>query len=364
MRLEVNGTQYTNFTSATCEIRLDALTNTFSFEAVSPNGQALPFKGGEACTVIVDGEKVLTGFIEVVAVNYDGSDHTIRVSGRDKTADLLDSTIDDLGDLRGEELTLKALIEAVINQLGMDIEVIDQANPKPYSVTEDIAAAEPGENAFSFIEKYARKRQVLLTSDADGNVVITKNSGITADGAVQHIIGAEDNNVMSSSFSFDTTGRYNIYKMASGLNPVALNQAGDSDLASLVNQSGGVTDDDIRETRRLILISETPYGGANCEVRAKWEADIRRARGLVYSAQVPGYRVDPTDPESALWRDNRIYQIVDDFVGKIEPMLCNSVTFTFDESAGRDTSLGFVGKDAYTLFIEPDPFAEVADNVA
>jgi prophage tail gpP-like protein len=362
MKLEVDGVQYTNFTEASCSIRLDALTNTFSFTAVEPGGQPLPFKGGEECKVIVDGEKVLTGFIEVVNVSYEANEHTVTVSGRDKTADLLDSTIDRIDDLRGDNLTLKSVIEKVIDQLGLSIKVIDQVDPKPFSAAEDVASAEPGDNAFSFIEKYARKRQVLLTSDGDGNVVIATNSGLDAPGAVQHIIGADDNNVLSSNFSFDTTGRFNAYKAASGLNPVALNQAGDSDLASLVNQSGGVFDSAIRAGRQLILISETPFSDNNCEARARWEADVRKARGLAYDAAVPGFRVGVDSGD--LWQTNRIYQIVDDFIGKVEPMLCNSVTFTFDLDGGRQTSLGFVGQTAYTSILEDSPIVEVAPDVA
>ena len=362
MRLEVNGVQYTNFVSASCQIRLDSLSNMFSFEAAAPSGQALPFKGGEACSVIVDGEIVLTGFIEVVSVNYDAGVHTINVSGRDKTGDLLDSTIDKIDDIRGDGLTLKILIEKVVAHLGLDIQVIDEVSPDPFNAAEDIAAPEPGDNAFQFIEKYARKRQVLLTSNSNGDIVIAANSGIAADGVVQHSIGSNDNNVLSSSFSYDTTGRYNAYKMASGLNPVALNLAGDTDLASLVSQGGGVFDTEIRPGRQLILVSESPFSDGNCEKRANWEADIRKARGLIYSATVPAYRVGGDSGD--LWQTNRVYQIIDDFVGKIEPMLCNSVSFTIDAENGRNTTLGFVGKNAYTLNLSPSPLSEVASNVS
>jgi len=362
MRLEVNGVQYTNFTSAKCQIRLDSLSNSFSFNAVAPGGQALPFKATDPCSVIVDGEKVLTGNIEIVSVDYDGTDHIIAVSGRDKTADLLDSTIGNIDDLGGENLTLKALIEQVIAHVGASIAVIDEASPEPYSAAEDIAAPEPGDNAFSFIETYARKRQVLLTSNGDGNIVITTNSGIKAAGAVQHIIGAEDNNVMQSNFSYDTTGRYNAYRMASGLNPVPSNNAGDIDLAALVSQGGGVFDDEIRAGRQLVLVAEAPFSDSNCESRAKWEANIRKARGLIYSATVPLFRVG--GDSGNLWAINRLYRIVDDYVGKSESMLCNSVEFSYDVDSGRNTSLGFVGKKAYTLFLEPDKYAEVASNVA
>ena len=370
MMLEVNGVQYTDFVSGNCEIRLDSLSNTFNFETVMTDGQPLPFKGGEACKVIVDGETVLTGFIEVVEVEGDAESHTVSISGRDKTGDLLDSTIGvrdkqtgegSLDDVRGEGLSLKALIQIVIAHLGINISVIDEVGPPLFNGAEDIAAPEPGDNAFSFISKYAEKRQVLLTSNADGNLVIAANSGTADDGVVQLILGAEDNNTESYSYSFDTTGRYNSYKISSGLNLTALNNAGETDLASAVEQSGGVFDTEIRTGRRLTLESRTPLSDAECLKRAFWEADVRKARGLAYFAKVPLFRVGGDTGD--LWGINKIYQIVNDQIGKIEPMLCNSITFTLDLDGGRSTQLGFVGQKAYTLDLNPEPQVKVADNV-
>ena len=361
MRLEVNGVQYENFTSARCELRLDSLSSSFSFSAVAPGGQALPFKGGEACRIIVSNEPVLTGFIEVVEVSYDGADHTLNVSGRSKPGDLLDSSLDQFDDIRGDELSLKQLIESVIAHLGLDIQVIDEVNPPLFNSAEDIAAPEPGDNAFEFIERYAKKRQVLLTDNADGNIVIATNSGMNAAGAVQHIIGAPDNNVVASNFRFDTTGRYNLYKVASGLNFASLNLAGDTGIDSAVDQKGTKSDDEIRAGRQFVIVPDASASDINCQKRANWEADLRRARGLVYGASVVGFRV--AGESGDLWRLNRIYQIVDDFVGKIEPMLCNAVTFSQDVQDGSATRLEFVGSNAYTLLLEPDPLAEEAANV-
>ena len=361
MKLEINGIQYVNFVSAVCEIRLDALSNSFRFDAIAP-GRALPFKGGESCRVIINDKPVLTGKIEVVNVSYDAGEHKISISGRDKTADLLDSTIDSMDDIIGDNLTLKTVIEKVIEHIGADIKVIDEAAPEPFSLTEDIAAPEPGDNAFRFIEKFARRRQVLLTSNGDGDLVIAANSGQSTQGAIQHIIGATDNNVLSSEFSFDTTGRYHVYRNTTGLNPVAQNAAGQSDLASVVNQSGGVFDYDIKEGRQLVMVPESPYGSTGCKARAVWELNVRRARGLTYSAVVTGYTVGFGSDE--LWQVNKLYQITDDYLGKEEQMLCNSVTFTLSSTEGSKTALGFVGQRAYTAYIEPDPYAQEASSVA
>ena len=362
MKLEVNGIQFDNFTAASCEIRLDALSNTFSFEAVVAEGEPLPFKGGEPCRVIVNDKPVLTGFIEIVDVSYSAGDHTITVMGRDKTADLLDSNINKISDLRAP-ITLKQIIEKVIDNIGADIKVVEEVTTEPFDAAQDVAAPEPADNAFEFIEKYSRKRQVLLTSDGDGNVVITSGSAETAAGSIQHIIGATDNNVIASSFSFDITGRFNIYKFASQLNPFALNVAGDTGLDSVVGQSGGVSDPDIRIGRQLILVSEAPFSDDQNEARAKWEANIRKARGLVYSVTVPGHSVDPSDPAAELWQINRIYQIVDDYLGKSEPMLCNSVTFTLDVQGGTLTSLAFVDQKAYSLELAKPKTSKTAELV-
>lgn len=361
MKLEVNGIQYENFISARCGLRLDSLSSEFSFSAITPEGQALPFKGGEECRVIVSDEPVLTGFIEVVEVSYDGSDHILNVSGRSKVADLLDSSLDQFDDIRGDELSLKQLIESVISHLKLDIKVIDEVEPPLFNSAEDIAAPEPGDNAFEFIERYAKKRQVLLTDNPDGNIVIATNSGEKAEGAIQHIIGADDNNVVSSNFRFDTTGRYNLYKVSSGLNFASLNLAGDTGIDSAVDQKGTKTDDEIRAGRQLIIVPDASMADGNCQKRANWEADLRRARGLVYGASVVGFRVG--GDTGNIWTLNRIYQIVDDFVGKIEPMLSNAITFSIDDQDGSTTRLEFVGSNAYTLLLEPDPLAEEATNV-
>lgn len=378
IKLEVDGVQYDNFISVSCEIRLDALSSTFSFEATADQGASLPFKGGEPCRIIVDGQKVLTGNIEVVSVNYSSSSHDIFIQGRDRTADLLDSTLSSI-DIRAP-ITLKQLIEIVLKQIKLDIKVIDQVKPKAFTIeelgidevendeldsfniAEDLVAIEAGVNAFSFLEQYSRKRQVLLTSDADGNIVIANNSGESASGALQNIIDSTDNNILEGSFSFDTTERFNVYKFVSQLNPTTSNFAGEISLETVVYQVGEARDKKIREGRQLVLVSEVPYSSAQNKTRAEWEADIRRGRGLIYAATVNGYRVDPSDPDSDLWQTNKLYQITDDFLGKQEPMLCNSVIYTLDLISGEQTILGFVDEKTYTLDLTKPKTSKTASD--
>jgi prophage tail gpP-like protein len=353
MKLEVDSKEYEQFTSATTTIRLDALSNTFTFEATSSEGEPLPFTGGEPCRVLVDGEAVLTGRIEVVTVDYSSSSHTISIQGRDKTADIVDSTLDAISDLRAP-ISLKQIIERVLQQLQLDIEVIENITIDQFNPAEDVASPEPGENAFEFIEKYARKRQVLLTSDGDGNIVITRSTAQTENVAIRNIIGDQTNNIISSSVSYDVTGRYTRYKMSSGLNPVSLNNAGSTTIESIVSQNGTSTDTEVQEftnSRQFILVPDNPYSDSENDTRALWEARIRKSRGKVYSVNLDGYR----DTNGNLWTINKLYTVNDEFAAIDSQMLSNTITFTFDLQSGRQTTIGFLASNAYTLELEEPP---------
>lgn len=358
IKLQVNGVQYTGFVSADVNLRLDALSNTFAFEATAKKGVPLPFRGGESCVVLVNDLKVLTGNIEIVEVNYSGSEHRIVISGRDKTGDLLDSTLDAISDII-PPISLKELIEIVIDKLGLPIEVIDKVNPPKFNKAEDLASPSAGQNAFSFIETYARKRQVLITSNSDGNLVISKSSGTFVSSALRNQVNGDFNNVLEGSVSYDTTGRFNTYKFASSLNPTSLIFAGNTPLEKVVSQSGTATDSDIRKGRQLILISEDPFSDKQNEDRAKWEANIRKARGRVYSVTVSGYET----LTKQLWDINMVVPVVDDFAGIDARMLINSVNFSENLNSGATSSLGLVNEEAYSLTLSEPRSEKIASGL-
>ena len=350
MQLEVSGTPYENFTSASAELRLDALSSTFSFTTASTKNSPLPFTGGEPCRVLVDGQAVVTGFIEIVSGSHDANTHTINIQGRSKTGDLLDSSITKLSDL-GQTITLKSIIEKVMENIGLTgISVIDEANPDPFNAAEDLTAIESGDNAFEVLEALARKRHVLLTTNTDGNVVISQSPGGDSGGLLQNIIDADDNNILAASYSYDRTGRFNIYKMDSQLSLSPLNNAGTTSNSSIVSQTGLIPDIEIRKGRQLVLVSEGGFSNTQNDDRAIWEANIRRARGKVYSCTVPGYR---PDPDSAfLWNVNELVHVEDNFAKISARMLINAVAFGFDLQNGKTTTLSMIEKNAYQLTLE------------
>lgn len=362
LTLVVGGKEYAEFSSANVTTRLDALTNTFGFGATAEDAAPLPFEGGEACDVFVEGEQVLSGYIELVNPSGDEGSHKIDIQGRDRTGDLLDSTIGVFGELTGT-VALPTVIQRVMDHIGLKgvgVVVEEGVTLKPFVAAEDIHTPEVGQNAFEWIEKLARKRQVLLTSDANGNLVISRGMGNAVEAWVQNRVevARNSNNVKSYSASYDTTGRFNTYQSLGQLNAAAgsLAQALGG-LDSLVGQGENqiFTDEAIREGRQMILVSESTNSSAENAERAKWEQRVREARGSVYSCKVAGY----LNQEFELWRVNTVVLVQDDFAGIQRQMLVNGVRYSLSLDEGSTTLLSFVERNAYQVQLEEPSKTEV-----
>ena len=346
LEIEVGGVRYAGFTSAAVEARMDAACRSFSFEATSSEGKPFPFKGGEACRVLADGELYATGWLEIVDASGDSADHEISLKGRDLVADLVDSTLGVLADIRAP-IGLATIARRVLSHLDSGVKVVDLASPERFNEAEDMAAPEPGKPVFEFLEALARKRQVLLNSNAEGNLVIARPSGGRSGATLLHRVESDENNVLSWSVSYDSTGRFRRYQSLSQLNVVPTLFAAGVDLASIVSQGEGrvVTDRGVRRGRQMVVASESAYSAAEGDKRARWEASFRRARARVYSASVDGFR----DFKGRLWTPNVLVRVLDEFAGIDADMMVNGVKFEFTPEGGSVATLALVEKDAYTL---------------
>ena len=343
INLEVNGNEYTNFTEAGVTLALDTLANDFSFSAALPEGEKLNIKGGDACTVIVDGELVLTGYVENITGHYTATGHNVVITGRDKTSDLIDSSIDVIDDIR-DSVTLKEIIEKVITHIGSDIAVVNDATPAPFNKAEDIIAPLPGENAFLFVEQYAQKRQVILTSNANGDVVITNSQETSGGGLLQNAVKSDTNNIIEASWSYMAGNLFRKYINKGQLDPGALDFAGAKSEDGLVSQRGESEDIDIRGGRQLVTVLSKGFSDDQLLERAKWSKKIRQSRSIAYSCHVQGF----TNTAGKLWAANTVVSVFDDFADINQDLLINSVQFLYG-AAGSRTLLTLVPAGAYEL---------------
>lgn len=341
--LEVNGTEYKDFTDAEATIALDQFVNTFSFGAVSQEPRGFPVAVGDAVRVLVDGTAVVSGFVETLRGAHSAKSRTIKIMGSSKTADVVDSTVNQI--VLTTPISLKSVIEAVLAEIGSPLTVTDEvADLKDFEKGE-LIAAKPGQGAFDLIEQFARKRQVFVRTGTDGNILISRNAGADPVATLLSRIKDNDNNVKSASVTVDHTGRFNTYVARSQKSQTALFSFGeDPGAANVSDQSGRATDDDIRSERTLVFVTENATDNDGLAERSTWEANIRRARSLIYQPVVVGHTIS-----GAPWAVNQTVKVTDEWEDIDAVMLVDLVTFQFSNTGGVTTQLRCVSPDSYTL---------------
>lgn len=345
IELVVDGTPFTDFISADVTTSIESMAGDYSFTASSVNATPT-FKKGDSIVASVDGEKKLTGFIDEVSGTDQEGNHTVTYSGRDKTGDFQDSQINIIDELRPSgALTLKRIIEAVISHLGSDLLVIDNVNPAAFDVAEDRINTEVGQSTLDFIMPLARKRQVLLPSDSDGNIVIAQSQPIDSGATLQRLLRSNTNNIISQSWTLDDKKEFNKYIHRGQLDPRALNSAGAASTTSVEDQGAIVTVSGPRVGRQRVIVEEGSYSSGQLKDRALWASQLAKARATRFSCVVQGHR----NTAGALWEENTLVQINSEVADITRKMLINTITFSQGEGQATVTSLEFVEKDVYTI---------------
>ena len=358
IQITVNGVPYTDFVSAAVTISLESLANDFSFTA-SAVGAFPPLRRGDAVAVTVDGVAVLTGFIDEIGGEDREGGHLITYTGRDKTGDFLDSQINIIDDIRAaDNLTLKRIIEAVIEHLGMNIKVVDNLDPAPFNEAEDIIAPKVGQNAFEFSAAFAAKRQALLSSTSDGDILITQSSPSDSGATVQRLKGADSNNILTQNWGRNGSLRFNRYIHRGQLDPSALNFGGDSDSTAVEDQGGEAIDSDIRVGRQSVKVesestgtgafgvkTSMSYSSEQLKDRAKWTKQLAKAKANRFICAVKGHQM----PNGGVWQANTLVQVNSDVADIDRKMLLNTLTFSQGEAQPTITTLECVERNVYTI---------------
>ncbi len=348
IKIRVNGKDYSFFESATATKQLDAGAGTFQFTAVRTKKLSFPIRIGDACEIFADDNKIITGFVETNKGSFGPDNHTITISGRDKTADFIDSTIDVITLV--PPISLKKAIELIIEQIGAKIKVVENVKTDDFKSAEDLPSATVGEGAFEFALKLAKKKQVLLNVNGNGNLVIDRPTGSLVKAQIRHREGDKGNNIISGSWDYDNTKRFSKYKSVSQLNMVAAEFAGDISPLDLVTQdSGFIIDKGIRASRQLVFQAENSSAQQAASARTEWEANVRKTRGKIYTCVANSFYID-----GIFMKPNLRIPIICDFAEIDDVMLLNSVQYSYSggDNGGTQTLMSFVDKNAYKVNIE------------
>lgn len=366
LSLVVDGTPYDQWTSGEVTRSLKDFSGSFSFTMRDPDRSIATFpfaspppmfrlQPGQPVKVHADGELVLDGFIEQVEPNIDEEHAEVVISGKDKAGDLVDSAAAPDGPSEYKHVRLEQAAERIARPYGLSVRTeIDTGKPfARYAL--DLA-----ESALSAIEKGARQRHALVTSDGVGGLVITR-AGDKRAPADLRLPG----NVKGARASFSHKGRHSetIVRAQSEkaeqrrderpapltplFVPIAPEEREEGDGSATERErrgtalTGRARDPEIRRHRPIVHLARTKADELDARDEADWRMRTRRAE-----SEEANYRVKGFGANGRLWRVNELAFVSDAFCGIERDMLISAVTFREDEQ-GRETELTVSSPEAF-----------------
>ena len=259
IELKVAGQIYSGWTELAFEAGLEQLAGSFTLNLTEhwPGTEAgRPVRPGQACVLLIDGEAVLTGWIDEVAPSFDASQRSLTVSGRDRTADLVDcSAIHGSGQWKGASLA--RIARDLCKPFSIPV-VIDPAVQTLADKVFPTWSIEDGESVFDCLERAARLHTVMLTTRGDGALFITRPGFEKAQTAL-----VEGQNILAAEGRFSWAERYSEYHIK-----------GQSRKSH--DDKGKSIDAVINRYRPLIVLAEDQAHDATATERADWEKNRPR----------------------------------------------------------------------------------------
>ncbi len=352
---EINGTRYSGFTQVTLSKSLESFASFFTATLVSKevtenlSRESLsPVKLQDDVAIYIDEQLAFTGSVEDLQISYDEGSHKITISGRDKVFVLIDSSVQPKN-YKGIG-TLQSLIEKVLSDNGFnDFKVISQADNIDNLEDDEDVKAETNDTIFSFLDRYAKKVQVLLTTDEEGNIVLTREGVLEAETDLISIKAGEQNNIKRASIDLTTRDRFRFVEV------YALDN-NDTFTKTSISQVGIAEDKDIISNKRLKLVYSTASKSPILQESAKWQVNVRRAKGLRYSCVVANFKQQ--NELGNIWQINKLVNINDDKCQLNNQFLISGIVFN-KSLQGSTTEITVVNKGSFTS----DPFVNVKNDL-
>lgn len=331
VRLYVNNQIYTGWKTVSVTRAIDQAANTFAIGLTSDfdiNVGVLPVAPGSACRLELQGEIVVTGFVDAISGSFSESSHTYSVTGRSKIGDLIDcSAIVDGGEFRNQ--TVDAIAAALCKPFGISVVVnADVGSPLAVHRVDDGGAHE-------VIERACRRRGLLLFSSATGRLIIGEVSSEKISTPLE--VGK---NIKSGSGQFSINSRFSEYRVKG--------QANDSDedtpLEQQVQALGIARDPNVKRYRPMVVDAED--GETNLTKRAQFEASTRLGRSTKMTYVVQGWAHN-----GGLWEPNKLVRVKDTYFGVDGLFLISAVSYRYSESGGTEADITVMPREAFKVQI-------------
>lgn len=320
------------------------------------DAKAMVVEGLEV-TVALDGKPVLKGWIDDIAPRSGGGQASVSVTGRDKTCDLIDCAATVNGPWEYRNQKVDQIVSAIVKPFGLTVRAdVDVGEAI------DRIVLEPGETAMSAIEKACRMRQLLVTSDGLGGIVLTRGGKGRAPAALRYPNG----NVVESAGSSSMRQRFSEYhvvaqaekaggrrkskpaKLDVTAHPLGEEGAGGGGGAGSGGEEaagtkivGTAKDSGVKRYRPHVALARTQCDAKTAQKQADWMERTARSAALKYDYVVRDYGAN-----GQLWRPNELTMVEDDFQNLARDLLIAGLVYAYG-AEGAVTRLRVTGPEAF-----------------
>lgn len=340
--LKVGGRQLSGWTEIAVTRGIEQMPNTFSIaatEASPVTNDARMVQEGDACTVSLGADLVLTGYVDTVDSGFGDKVHAVQISGRGKCQDLADCS-SEWPNQQIKGASALEIAQKLATPYGITVKNLGPAGPTVPQFNINI-----GESPAEILELVTRHAQLLYYEAPDGNLVLAQAGSAKAGSGFQ-----EGQNVQAARASRSIAGRYSDYVCSL----LSVNTSG-IDLSQNLSFFTAA-DPNVKRHRKIFIVAEGVPGGQElAQKRAIWEAARRSGRGRQIQLTVDSWR----DGKGRLWEPNTLAPVTLPRLKVKESGLCIAeVTYRLG-SAGRTADLLLMPKEAFMpepVMLQPQVF--------
>jgi prophage tail gpP-like protein len=290
--LIVNGRAWKGWQDIRITCGCERMPDTFQVTVTEkfPGAADIDIEPQQPCQVLIGSDPVITGYIDDYGVEYDHSKHSVQITGKSKSEDLVDSSaiLPMMQISAATALTLANQLTAPYGITASQIGTPANTIIPQFNVT-------LGETVYEILERVARYCQFLLYDGPDGNIILAQVGTIkAASGLVEGV------NVEKVSMRYSMAERFQTYVAAT------MSTASLSDIGTGGWQLGTVTDMTVTRLRQKIIVSEQTINGKSLAVaRANWEKARRIGRSQAVTVKCDSWR----DSAGKLWTKNTLVPV-------------------------------------------------------
>jgi prophage tail gpP-like protein len=345
LTLVIGNTNWSGWQRVQVTRSLDTVPASFDIMVTEryPNLPDIDIRPGAACQVKLGGDLVLTGYVDRYTASISAADHTVQISGRSKSADLVDCAAF-VGDPENESYSIPGgggTVLDIANMLAKNygITVSSNAGPGRWQGMPNINL---GETVWEIIDRLTKTSALLAYDTADGNILLARaGNQQMGSGFTQGV------NVEQGEVNYTMDQRYSLYLGFTTATVVVTTDSGGHQAPQAIARDQGVP----RFRKRIIVSEQTDPTVATIQDRVTWEANRRAARSQQITVTCDSWR----DTSGKLWEPNHLAPVNMPAlkVAPSDPWCIGQVVYLKDER-GRHAQVTLMPKEAFVP--EPTPY--------